>query len=90
MDVILIAFPVTIGEIKTMKPPCTAEAWPKDGNPALRAEASTPIKALEALLPKIIAERDLMEPDSLRWEKLELAREKAVQMLENPIQFSLW
>lgn len=90
MDVILISFPVTIGEPRWPKPPFTAEAWPKDGNPALRAIGSTPIKSLEALVPKIIAERDLWEPDSLRWEKLELSREKAEHMLKNPDEFSLW
>jgi hypothetical protein len=90
MDVILITFPVSIGEPKALKPPCTAEAWPADGNPALRANGSTPIGALEELLPKIVRERDFCEKDSLRWEKLDLSRAKAEYMLANPADFSLW
>jgi hypothetical protein len=90
MDVIRITFPVSIGGHKYPKPPCTAEAWPEDGNPNLRANGLTPIGALKELLPKIISERDLYEKDGLRWEKLDLSRAKAEHMLANPADFSLW
>lgn len=90
MDVILISFPVTIGEPRGQKPLCIAQAWPKDGNPALCANGITPKISLERLLPMVLSEMDRADPDSFLWDKLDLARERAEGMLANPDDFSLW
>lgn len=90
MDVIRISFPMNIGEPRGPKPLCTAQAWPNDGDPALCANGLTPKNALERLLPMILSAMDRLEPDSLQWEKLDLARERAEGMLAKPEEFSLW
>jgi hypothetical protein len=90
MDVILITFPMTIEEPRAQKPPCTAEAWPNDGDPVLCATGDTPKHALERLLPMILSEMDRLDPDSLTWDKLDVARERAEGILAKPEEFSLW